>query len=105
MTTLGPSKAHLPRHGAGLRWMKIREPRLSPHAPLTVVYCIWRQTETEHLCFEMRRVRDDNREVAARVVREARRLIWSWEDRLAKHASKARTRATEARAVARRALG
>lgn len=105
MTTLGPSKAHIPRSGAGLRWVKIREQRLAPKAPLTVVYCIWRETETEHLCFEMRRVRDDNREVAAGVVREARRLVWDWELRQAARASKARTRATEARAVARRALG
>lgn len=105
MTTLGSSKAHIPRSGAGLRWLKIRQPRQSPKAPLTVAYSIWRTDGTRYLCGVHVTVRDDNRQAAARAVRDARRRVWSWEDREAKRAAEARTRATEARAVARRALG
>ncbi len=105
MITLGDSKAITPRDGDGLRWLKIRQPRLSPKAPLTVAYSIWRTSGTRYLCGVHVTVRDDNREAAARVVRDARRRVWSWEDREAKRAAEARNRATEARAVARRALG
>lgn len=105
MTTLGPSKAHIPLTGAGLRWLKIRQPRQSPKAPLTVYYSIWRTDGARWLCGVQITVRDDNRQAAARAVRDARRRVWSWEDREAKRAAESRTRATEARAVARRALG
>lgn len=105
MTTLGPSKAHIPSSGSGLRWLKIRQGPLSPKAPLTVAYSIWRTDGMRYVCAVHVTVRDDNRAVAARAVRDARRRVWSWEDREAARAAEARTRATEARAVARRALG
>ena len=73
MITLGDSKAITPRDGDGLRWLKIRQPRLSPKAPLTVAYSIWRTSGTSYLCGVHVTVRDDNREAAARVVRDARR--------------------------------
>lgn len=105
MTTLGPSKGLYPLKGSGLRWLKIRQGPLSPKAPLTVAYSIWRTTGTSYLCGVHITVRDDNRHAAARAVRDARRRVWSWEDREAARAAEARARATEARAVARRALG
>lgn len=103
--TLGPSKAHIPRSGHGLRWMKLRNPRLAPTHPLTVTYRIWRTDAGGHLCGVTVTVRDDNRQAAARAVRDARRRVWGWEDQAAKRVALARTRATEARTVARRALG
>lgn len=76
MTTLGPSKAHIPSSGSGLRWLKIRQPRLSPTGPLTVAYSIWRTDGARYLCGVHVTVRDDNRQAAARAVRDARRRVW-----------------------------
>lgn len=105
MTTLGPNKGLYPLKGGGLRWLKIRQPRRSPKDPLTVCYSIWREYGGTRLCGVVLYVGDSNRQDAARAVRDARRRVWSWEEREAKRAAAARARASEARSVARRALG
>lgn len=104
MTTLGPNKGtHRP--GPGLRWLKVRRPRLDARAPVTVCYSIWRCDETR-LCARTFTMRDDlDRPTAARLVREARSYVLGLGRREAQRAASARRQAEEARAAARRALG
>lgn len=102
--TLGPNKGTY-RPGRGLRWVKIRQPRLDARAPVTVCYSIWRCDETR-LCARTFTMRDDlDRPTAARLVREARSYVWGLGKREAQRAASARRQAEEARAAARRALG
>lgn len=104
--TLGPNKGTY-RPGRGLRWVKIRQPRLDARAPVTVCYSIWRCDELgTRLCARTFTVRDDlDRPTAARLVREARSYVWGLGKREAQRAASARRQAEEARAAARRALG
>ena len=102
--TLGPNKGTY-RPGRGLRWVKIRQPRLDARSPVTVCYSIWRCDETR-LCARTFTMRDDlDRPTAARLVREARSYVWGLGKREAQRAASARRQAEEARAAARRALG
>jgi len=104
--TLGPNKGTYPP-GPGLRWLKIRQPRLDARAPVTVCYSIWRSDALGAcLCARTFTMRDDlDRPTAARLVRAARSYVWGLGRREAQRAASARRQAEEARAVARRALG